>query len=282
MYCWKVFYSNKIYKGRWYLQIIQVNSVNDNIIKTFMEFGVSRSISRVFLALAQFGTITANEASKISGVSRPESYRVLVGLTELGLVEKVLCNPTKYKTLSMHEAFSLLIERKEKNSRTLYKKAGYFVEIFKNQKERSELTKGENQFVAIPQGKSLIIKLSKMVVEAQKNICVILPFNKFLSAFNEPFLVKALERGIELKVITENPSGCRLPKFIINLQKRHNLEIKFIKLNKSLCYELVDNKEVLITISNVSGDLKSSSIWTNNAGFIELAQNYFNIAWEKN
>jgi HTH-type transcriptional regulator, sugar sensing transcriptional regulator len=264
------------------LQIIQATSVNDDIIKTFMEFGVSRSESRVFLALAQFGTITANEASKISGVSRPECYRVLVGLEKLGLVEKVLCNPTKYKALPMDDAFSLLIVRREKNNRALYKKTAHFNELFKAQKINSELAGGEDQFVAIPQGEALIIKLSKMVAEAQKNICVILPFNKLLSAFNEPFLVKALERGVVLKAITENPSGCRLPKFIINLQKKNNLEIKFIKLNKSLRYVIVDNKEVLITLSHDSGYLKSPSIWTNNDGFIELAQNYFNTAWEKN
>jgi sugar-specific transcriptional regulator TrmB len=264
------------------LQTPQTKSVNEEIIKTFMEFGLSRSESRVFLALAQSGTILVSEASQISGVSRPESYRVLVGLEELGLVEKVLCNPTKYCALSMYDAFSLLIARKEKNNITLYKKAAHFYELFKDKKMVSEMTGVENQFVVIPPGEALRIKLAKMSAEVQKSICLIVSLKKLLLSLNEPFLVEAWKRGIALKVITENPLESRIPKGIVNFKKKHSFEIKFIKFNPSLCYVIVDDKEALITISADSGYLKSPSIWTNNAGFLELAQNYFNVAWEKN
>jgi sugar-specific transcriptional regulator TrmB len=264
------------------LQRTQTNSANEEIIKTFMEFGLSHSESRVFLALAQYGTILVHEVSRISGVSRPESYRVLVDLEKLSLVEKVLCNPTKYRALPMCDAFSLLIARREKNNTALYKKASHFYELFKDRKIRSEMNEVENQFVVIPPGEAMIIKFAKMSAEAQKSICLILPLKKLLLSLNEPFLVKAWERGVAIKVITENPLASRIPKGIINLQKKHSFEIKFIKLFSSLCYGIVDSKEVVITISCRSGYLKSPAIWTNNAGFLELAENYFNVTWEKN
>jgi len=176
----------------------------------------------------------------------------------------------------------MLIERSEKNNIELYKKAARFNELFKNLINKPLSNEIENQFVLVPPGEASLARLTELANISQSRILTITTLQKLLPWINEPFIIKALERGVVIKAITDKNSGPSIPKEIINLQKKYFFEVKFMNLSSSLCFGVFDNKEAILTISPDTAYCKSSILWTNCAGFIELTQNYFYYAWAKN
>jgi hypothetical protein len=97
----------------------------------------------------------------VSGVSRPNTYHALANLIDLGLIIKLVSSPARYKPLSIYEAFSLLIKKREKDNIALYKKAAVFHDLFTSivpEPNKSEIC---NQFMLVPDGLPMISKLNK-------------------------------------------------------------------------------------------------------------------------
>jgi len=57
------------------------------------ELGLSAIQAKVYLALAQSTESTATVVADISGVARPDVYRVLAQLEKMGLVQTIVANP---------------------------------------------------------------------------------------------------------------------------------------------------------------------------------------------
>jgi PAS domain S-box-containing protein len=248
-------------------------------LDTLIELGLSGSQARVYLALLENGTSTVRDVSKCSETSRPDAYRAIIALEEIGLIERVITTPTKYKSLDLQQALAILIRRKEKEVSELHAKAENFYAQYKVLARSKAPENASHQFILIPE-EALSHKLQKMVENSQENICVLLSQKRLLPwLLNDETIEKALERGITVKVLTEKASGLTVPKDVAELERKRTFQIRYTKIPLSVCFRICDGKEALLTTLNTSDAKEASSVWSNNSSFVELAKKYFDSAW---
>ena len=85
-------------------------------VKILLDLGLSHRQASVFLVLARLKSSNARTIATASKQPRQDVYKVLDELLQLGLIEKELSAPTKFTTIPIHDACSLLLRRKVKSA----------------------------------------------------------------------------------------------------------------------------------------------------------------------
>ena len=253
-----------------------VNFNNDSL-NTLVNLGLNGSQARVYLALLDLGTVSVRDVSKLRRIPRPDVYRAIISLEDLGLIERVITNPTRYTPLPIQDAISILMAKKDKENFELHIRATTLYEEYKEKRVSNDATVDTNQFIQIPEGDALKHKLQKIGDSAQKNICAVLSQKKLLPwLLYDETISKALDRGLIVKVLTERNSG--LVASLDELKKKHTFEIRFTIIPLFVNFRIYDAKEVVLTLES-SDRNPSPVVWSNNLGLVELAESYFNVGW---
>ena len=227
------------------------------------------------------GCSSIREVSQNSGLSRPEAYRAILVLEQLGIIERIIASPTKYRPLPLQDALLILFKRKEKETNELLQRT---IELYANCKQTEKPVDQDEQqhyaFVLIPDDDALSIRLQKAVEKTQKTVNVMLTQKRLLPwLLNDEIVEKALKRGITVRVLTDQSTRPVMPKELVALEKKHSFEIRYSKTPLSICFRIYDGKEVFLTTANTDDYKETPIVWSNNNSFVELAQNYFDAAW---
>ncbi|MCW4024378.1 MAG: hypothetical protein NWF01_05000 [Candidatus Bathyarchaeota archaeon] len=255
---------------------------NDESTKTLTAFGLSRSQAKSYLTLLEIGVASVKEVAKNSNVARPDTYRALADLQELGLVEKVVAFPTKFKSLSITDAIAILMQRRNKENAELGKKATALIKLVSERNSHVQRSE-EKQLTLILGGDAITAKLHKIMQNSKEKICIICPKKDFLQCkqfISEP-LQEAVGNRLTIMFITENHVGPREPKEIRDLKKNPRFKVKYLDATPAVCFAVFDKKEVVIINTPEIKYSNSSVIWSNNPCLIELAQSYFEHLWNQ-
>jgi len=90
--------------------------------QTFIDLGLTYIQAKVYLALAKYGAAKISTLSKLSDVARPDLYRTLTRLYDLGLVVKIVQAPVHFKALPIEDALRFCLKRSIVNTRRLSSK----------------------------------------------------------------------------------------------------------------------------------------------------------------
>ncbi len=245
-------------------------------IRTLSDLGLTSGQAKIYLALLRTGTASIRKIALASGVARPDAYRVLSELQEMGIVEKIVALPTEVKPLPIEDAIGILMLRKTKESLDLNKRAGKLLEHLKEKTIGPHIE--DNQFFLI-QGDAIELELQKLLEKAKDNISIMISRKEMLQWLINRYakILKALKRGVTIKIITEESCGTNLSKKIISLQKFPNFECRCIVGFPAVGFRMCDNQEILLTTSNLKANYVA--VFSNNSSLIKLAQNYFSSAW---
>lgn len=259
-------------------------SSSEEDIQTLNALGLTGVQARVYLALIKTGITTIQEVSKASKVARPDTYRVISNLQQLGFVEKIVTIPSKIKPLPLSDTIAILMERRKKENSELHKKATRLLKKHREKNENNAPQEENFQFALIPERENLMFKTQKMTENAQNSIRLMIPLKK-LSPWiinHSDMFEKAIRRNVKIQVITEKPgNGETLPKIMCDFNKDPSFEIRTVLQPLKACFGINDTKEILLSTSAKSGPAESPAVWSNNPGLIELAQTYFETAWIK-
>lgn len=96
-----------------------------------IEFGLTALQSKVYLTLLRLGRARAELLARVTGIVRPEIYRILRELEAKGLVQRTPGAPSKYSATPPNKGLSLVIERYKKKLVDLERKKASLVKIFK-------------------------------------------------------------------------------------------------------------------------------------------------------
>ena len=124
-----------------------MNSEEESL-QLLTNLGLTVLEARVYLALSQLGKVTAKAIAKASNVSQPDTYRVLLGLENHGLVEKEVAVPNNFRATSMDEGLAILIQRRENQSAMLQAKTMELLQRF--HKKGKVPVEETSKFVMIP------------------------------------------------------------------------------------------------------------------------------------
>ena len=253
-------------------------SNSDQNVKTLIDLGLTGAQAKTYLALLWTGSTSIREIANASSVARPDTYRAILDLQDVGIVEKIVSIPTKLRALPINEAIEILISRKTKENANLNTRANRLVESLKEKTMDAHPLK-DDKLVMISK-EAIEFELNKLLENAQESISVMVS-RKRLSHWvmeNYASIKKALNRKIIFRVITEEFPDQNVPREVEALKKLH-FEVRYSVGPIIAWFRIYDHKEVVFSTAANSKEPMNYSIRSNNKTLVELAQEYFDTAW---
>ena len=106
---------------------------HSNEVQTMTKLGLTNRQTMVYLWLVKSGRTESIKAiSKGTKIARQHIYKIADTLNELGLVEKALSTPTKFKATPIEIGVSILMENKNKEFTRLKTETTDLIETVKN------------------------------------------------------------------------------------------------------------------------------------------------------
>ncbi|MCW4028440.1 MAG: PAS domain S-box protein [Candidatus Bathyarchaeota archaeon] len=251
--------------------------VTEDGIKALVSLGLSGTQAKICLILAQLGSCTISEIAQVSGIARPDTYRVVLELEAKGIVEKILSTPTKYELLPLPKVVSLLMEHREAENREIKEATQHLIrEYDKYLTDKQPLD--SSQLILVPDGVAFSNRLGKLIQKAKQSICII-SNQKTLTQFIDLIAEKNLNKEVQIKVVVEKSKPNSLSKQMLELQKNSLIECRGINILPPFSLLTFDQKESLLLTNMQTEDNKAHAVYSNNPSFVELSQSYFNEAW---
>jgi sugar-specific transcriptional regulator TrmB len=248
-----------------------------------MDLGLTLVQARVYLALVESGRSRISAIAKISKVARPDIYRTLSKLQELGLVEKIIETPLEYRAIPMNEGLSLLLETKTEQYEKLRSETRILLHTAKMQKPGKKKHITGPQFVLIPQGKTVIERIKTAIEKAQLSIDLVLSWKRFSHGIASDFAESieiAWAKNVKTRFIIESPLKSKTAEQLIQFCKaKPSCQIRFTRNHPRTVFGIYDKKEVFVIVFSKTGLPGSPALWSNNPSLIALADDYFEKLW---
>jgi sugar-specific transcriptional regulator TrmB len=233
------------------------------------------------LKTADVATIWQN-----SKVARQEIYRVLEELHRIGLVEKVIATPTKFRALSLADGLSILLKQR-------YDK---YIEIKKSaEKISKKLTKVESRTKPFEEGKFIItekldalnLRIDKMFTDIHKTIDLHSPWAHIRSTYwmYSDFCVEMAKKGMKLRFLIDKPKDKRELQtfFKSDLAQISNFNdayaVRICSKPIQYAFGIYDGKNLLFGTKPVLSSMTTPTIFSDNRAIIALLQELFDLKW---
>lgn len=160
----------------------------DNI-EMLINFGLTRQEAIIYNLLFSEGKLNGYEASKLTGISRSNTYNALAGLVEKGAAYVIEENSVYYTPVPIKEFCNNKIRFMENIRENL----------ISSMPKKREKTEG---YITIKGEKQIHDKLINMLQEAKERVYISLCVDKIMTCENE--LKDLLNRGIKLVILTNS------------------------------------------------------------------------------
>jgi len=250
-------------------------------IRALINLGLHRSEAKVYLTLNKMGTERACVIAEMAQVSRPDVYRGLSNLHDLGLVEKIINNPMLFKSIPIKDAVSFLLRQKDREYAIIKSQSADLIRKCNNKINYKHNGNIRSKFALIPSKQTLINTLKKSIDNTQESIDVLTSRKrlKFACFCLSEQLNKAWKRGVCGRAILEKNQHS-IFDFQKTCWKNPYSKVKYIYNFPKTIMVIYDQKEVFIFEENDLDLTESSALWSNNSGLVSLASNHFNMLWK--
>jgi sugar-specific transcriptional regulator TrmB len=247
-----------------------------------IEFGFTALQSRVYLALLRLGRARAELLARVTGIVRPEIYRILRELSVKGLVQRTPGAPSTYCATPPDRGLSLVISRYRKQLVDLERKKASLVKIFKAY-PFDQNSVSEGGFSLIVGADNVVFRAKQMISEAKYEYAAIMSKYALKRAREDGVsrvLASGKKRNLQIRIISEIDET--------NSAIADNLS-KYVELRRSnglLFYlDIFDRKEMLfgpaITDAELSDTVRrDTDLWTNNRQFVGGMYALFEHLWD--
>lgn len=245
------------------------------------ELGLTFSQAKVYIALTNLGeSCTAKMASDSCNVARQDVYRIVGELQQLGLVEKVIANPTRFKTIPIREALSLLLENRKIKTFALQKRAFKLAADFSEKYHDFVLENDKDQFVLLSEKKAFVRLVSKAVEADRKSMFLITSWKEYvqlLSMFSEEWS-NAFKNGVNVRWLTEQSTNGSSIQGIEPVVRNPHFSLRFLADFPLVKLGVYDDAGAFIAVSSNSMGTQMM-LWTNNRIIVSGAAEYFEMKW---
>jgi sugar-specific transcriptional regulator TrmB len=226
----------------------------------------------------------ANAIFKFSKVARQDIYRILKELQQLGLVEKIIAQPTRYRAVSLSEAASILLKRKEQSLYDLKEEAEELVQHAAMESSgKAEFQKEGDRFALITDINAIECKARGVIEKAQERVLHITPYEElapWLAHLSDVFF-KAIERGVEVKWITEFPKNfTTLPEIVQRFIVNPRFRIRNVPSLPKVKFGICDGKEIVMALFFDHKRGEAPALWSDNPSLLSMAEEYFRKTWK--
>ncbi len=141
----------------------------------------------------------------------------------------------------------------------------------------------DTEFLIVPGRETIIQRLRGTLQKTHMSLDVVTSRRRFSSAFIEfaEDYEKALKRGVRIRIASEKHEPEREALDIVHrlTDKWKMLEVRFFPYPLEAILSIYDNKQAFVTLSKTANLKNTSALWSKNATFIALSQNYFEHTW---
>lgn len=250
-----------------------------------MNLGLTNLQAKIFITLFRLGGAGegVRKISRESNIARQDIYRLLPSLQKMGLVQKIIAEPTLYKATPLETGFSMLLNQKTEEYHEMRTKATALFTHFMESSNPKVEPKEEAQQFTITSGRSLLLKsLGKIFLKAQTSIDVISSVEGInLTLFYAlPHMKKTIERGVKVRIITDQRGKGLFEKNAKELRRLNlsDFQVRYVSSPIPVGMAIFDGTQASICVTS---DQIVPSLWTNNLNVLTLASNYFEGIWAK-
>ena len=252
---------------------------SDEQVSILVDLGLSLSQAKVYLVLAKTKKLTAYSIHSMSGVARPDVYRVLCELEQIGLVKKIISKPQNYLAVTADECVSTLLHRRNEKTAQLKKDAKKLAEAMGEDAIIHENDE-KFRFMIITGRNAVYTRFEKMFESVQENVCFLGLTRRALALFEHclPSFEEALTREVDIRVIIPKPQrGLWEP--LKSLNKYPNCTVRLNPEQPKTSFSVWDQKEILMTTSAIDTPTPPPILWSNNKSMVDLCREYFECLW---
>ncbi|MCW4046872.1 MAG: hypothetical protein NWE99_04840 [Candidatus Bathyarchaeota archaeon] len=247
------------------------------------DLGLTLLQARVYIALTVSEPLRASEIAKKSEVARPDVYRTVSKLQEIGLVEKIIAAPVKYRAIPMEKGLTLLLKRKTRQYKKVRARTQVLLEKARTKRQSNADQMNGDQFVWVPEGKTIIERIRNSLENASQSVDLILSWKRFSRGIASTFaesIEKAWKNGAKIRFIVEKPSESKTAGDLIKFcEEKHSCQMRFTSKYPRTVLGIYDEKEVFIIVDPKTDLPGSPALWSNSSSLISLARDYFEVLW---
>jgi len=260
--------------------------------KELASFGLTGNQARAYVALVQLRVAPVRKIAQLSKIRREEIYRIMPKLERLGLVEKILGKPTKYKPISLEEALSILINyRQEESERKIAELAEKKVSLLKdlepleNKKAAAIEEEEGSRFILILDRDKSLRKLISVTDAAEKEIALTADGSDIQYAVSQGYedaLRSAVMRGVKIRILLKIDEVSEpLLYFAKEIEPfKDIIEVRHLEQSR-LHILVVDNKETSIGTYLNPNTKEVINLWSNNPSFVNAMKYLFEKQWHE-
>jgi sugar-specific transcriptional regulator TrmB len=256
-------------------------SFSEQDTQRLTEIGFTKNQAKLYLTLLKLGKTNGKTLSKHATASRPVVYRTLDELQKMGLVEREITSPYKFKATPLKQGLQILMaqklqqyeENRERTEEFLLKKENCLEENLKEQEYRFNVVEGKERIIQI-------MKLQHDNVHRRADILSTLP--RWLQILNCCFenYKKALQRKVKYRVVIDKPENAIVfPDNLQVLLEKPNFELRVVRSPLQNNFGIFDDNEATFNFFPSKALKESPIIWTNHPGFISMARDQFEKVW---
>jgi sugar-specific transcriptional regulator TrmB len=251
-----------------------MKKINENLV----QYGLTPNQSKVYLYLTKTGEKTASSISKSLNIPRTESYHLLNSLEQKGIIFSIFGKPTKFNSVSIDEALTIIIDNEKKRISDLELKKEKILTLWETvpkHVDQSDNSDG-NKFQILQGRNSILVKMDRMVKTAEKEVMVLGSENNFIKFYHTEFVNLLKKTSAELQVLT---TYSKKGKFALDGLPLNNIK-KLDESNKhNFSFIIKDDSEVVFFINSGSSELMA--IWTDSKSFVSTLKSLFKLIWRK-
>ena len=250
-----------------------------------MGLGLTPNQAKVYQTILKLGSATVIEIAKSSLVRREDVYKVLPALERMGLAEKLLGKPAMIRATPVAGALaSLILDEKVKSDERIASMKTKFHLLSKAiWAQPLSVSEEESLYALIPEGKSVVAKLSSLIVSSKNGVFWIDTLKEIshVTSLLGTEIKKAIHNKVEVNMIIEDFK----PDEIQTKQVQHTINNESINirfhhqpLNR---FAVFDGREAMISTNRKITSEDTSALWTTDTNLIGVLKGYFETAWSE-
>lgn len=261
------------------------NDETGSELHSLLDFGLTPLQEKIFVTLIGSNGLSTTEISKITSVHRSDVYRALRKIVEVGLVEVVVGNPSRYFAIEPMKAIRMLLDEKREELVSLESRTDALTEWLEshrnNQQQVSSRVEDDTATFRLVKGNAVTPKVIASIQSAEREIIKVVSapaLRRHFIEFSE-YEIEAGARGVTVRMLTEiTPQNFRVAKGY-----SESVHLKHVaNLGRSLRYLVIDNSElVLAGTVEYKDELDRSILSTRNEVLVRGCVSYFEEMWSK-
>ena len=257
------------------------NDENENLKEDFFQrlekFGLTKNQSKVYLYLSKNGPHSANELTKLLKLPRTETYHLLTGLQNKGIVIGKFGKPNKFDTLPLEKTISILVNNEKIRITELAKQGDELTNLWEKipSTHVNDEELFDNRFQVLKGMNPILGKIKQITQTAQKEILILGSENDFLKFYHTDFF-EITKSKANLKMLI---SCSEKTKFVFDDLPQEKIKKFNDKLANELFFIVKDSKETIFLMNTPHEEI--SAIWTESKSVLKSLNLLFNLIWKK-